>query len=311
MPKKDYRQYLIKKPLREAGPKYEMKNRMNPSMTYLSDVLLPGAKQYIEFGWVWGMPEPNPHTPEHMHKNDEIILHIGSDYENPEDLGAEIENCVGGQPIIFNTTSGLFVPKWLRHGPVTWKKYRRPHLQMTITLGTGNLREGWVDMNGEEAKKHIAAEKKGTDYSKYMTRKPTYEVVPEFEVAGRRPALTLMSNNLVPGSNIYIETGWVFGMPDPNPHIHEHTHDYDEIVVHFGTDYQHPEELGGEIEFMMAGQPLTIDCTSIIFVPKGVKHGPLTWKKYSRPHLELTIMIGAGSLAQADPGGHQKRKEQK
>jgi hypothetical protein len=44
-------------------------------------------------------------------------------------------------------------------------------------------------------------------------------------------------------------------------------------------------------------------------VPKGVKHGPLVWKKYRRPHLELTIMIGAGSLAEADPGGHRKREE--
>jgi len=149
------------------------------------------------------------------------------------------------------------------------------------------------------------------DYSKYLVKKPAYEVTPDFEVKGRRPAMTLMSNNLVPGSNMYVETGWVFGMPDPNPHIHEHTHNYDEIVIHLGTDPENQEELGGEIEFMVGGQPLKIDKTSAVYVPKGVKHGPLTWKKYSKPHLELTIMVGAGSLAQADPGGHQKRKEKK
>jgi hypothetical protein len=85
-------------------------------------------------------------------------------------------------------------------------------------------------------------------------------------------------------------------------------HDYDEIVIHLGTDPQHQEELGGEIEFMVDGQPLVINKTSAVYVPKGVKHGPLVWKKYSKPHLEFTIMIGAGSLAEADPGGHQKRK---
>jgi hypothetical protein len=141
---------------------------------------------------------------------------------------------------------------------------------------------------------------------KYFVNKPAYEVVPVEDVKGRRPAMTLMSNKLVPGSNMYIETGWVFGMPDPNPHIHEHVHDYDEIIIHLGTDPQDQEELGGEIECMVDGQPLIINKTSAIYVPKGVKHGPLVWKKYQRPHLELTIMIGAGSLAEADPGGHQK-----
>jgi hypothetical protein len=151
----------------------------------------------------------------------------------------------------------------------------------------------------------------GKDYKKYLVARPAYEVTPDFEVKGRRPAMTLMSNNLVPGSNMYVETGWVFGMPDPNPHIYEHTHDYDEIVIHLGTDPENQEDLGGEIEFVVGGQPLTINKTSAVFVPKGVKHGPLTWKKYRRPHLEITIMIGAGSLAEADPGGHERRKGKK
>ena len=149
------------------------------------------------------------------------------------------------------------------------------------------------------------------DSKKYFVKEPAYEVTPPIDVKGRRPAMTLLSNNLIPGTNMYIETGWVFGMPDPNPHIHEHVHDYDEIVIHLGTDPKDQEDLGGEIEFMVDGKPLTIDKTSAVYVPKGVKHGPLTWKKYSKPHLELTIMIGAGSLAEADPGGHEKRKGKK
>jgi hypothetical protein len=145
------------------------------------------------------------------------------------------------------------------------------------------------------------------DAKKNFVSKPGYEVVPPTVVKGRTNAMTLMSNALVPGSNFYIETGWVLGMPDPNPHILEHAHDYDEIVIHLGTDPKDQEDLGGEIEFMVDGQPLIIDKTSAVYIPKGIKHGPLTWKKFTRPHLEFTIMIGAGSLAEADPGGHQKQ----
>jgi hypothetical protein len=151
----------------------------------------------------------------------------------------------------------------------------------------------------------------GSDLKKYVVAKPAYEVVPKFEVKNRIPAMTLMSGNLVPGTKMYVETGWVLGMPDPNPHIGEHAHDYDEIILHLGTDPSHPEDLGGEIEILMDGQPFTINSTSAIYVPKGVKHGPLTWKKFERPHLEMTIMIGAGTLAEADPGGHEKVKKEK
>ena len=142
---------------------------------------------------------------------------------------------------------------------------------------------------------------------KYFVSKPAYEVVPPFEVKGRIPAMTLMSNNLIPGSDMYVEAGWVLAMPDPNPHIGEHAHTYDEIVIHLGIDPKNPEELGAEIEFVVDGKPLTIEKTSSVFVPKGVKHGPLTWKRFDKPHLEMTIMIGAGSLAEADPGGHREK----
>lgn len=147
------------------------------------------------------------------------------------------------------------------------------------------------------------------NYEKYLVKKPAYEVAPEYEVEGRIPAMTLMSSNLVPGTRTYLEAGWIVSMPNPNPHIEEHTHDYDEIVIHVGNDPENPEELGGEIDFYMEGQPLRIDKSSAIYVPKGVKHGPLVWRGVEKPHLEMTIMIGAGSLAEADPAGYQKRRE--
>ena len=147
-------------------------------------------------------------------------------------------------------------------------------------------------------------------YDKFIVKKPAYEVTPRVEVKGRIPAMTLMSGDLVPGSKMYIETGWILAMPDPNPHIDEHTHDYDEIVIHLGTDPSNQEDLGGVIEIGIDGEPVTIDSTSAIYIPKGVKHGPLVWKRFSKPHLELTIMIGASSLAEADPGGHEKSKKE-
>ncbi len=113
-----------------------------------------------------------------------------------------------------------------------------------------------------------------------------------------------MSNDLVPGSNLYLEFGWIWEMPEPNPHIFEHTHDYDEVVLHIGSDPNNPEDLGGEIEFVVGGEPLIFDKTTALFVPRGVKHGPLTWRGVNRPHIEMAIILGAGTIEQAVPGGH-------
>lgn len=145
-------------------------------------------------------------------------------------------------------------------------------------------------------------------YENYLVRKPSYEVVAREKVKGRQgPSMTYMSNDLVPGCNVYLEFGWIWEMPEPNPHILEHSHDdYDEVVLHIGSDPNNPEDLGAEIEFYLGGQPLKVDRTSAIYVPKGIKHGPLIWKRVARPHLEMSIILGAGNLAQADPGGHIK-----
>ena len=146
-----------------------------------------------------------------------------------------------------------------------------------------------------------------TDYQRNLIDKPAYEVGSQQDIKGRQnPTMTFMSNDLVPGSDTYIEIGWIYEMPTPNPHIHNHSHDYPEIVLHIGTDPEKPQELGGKIEFVVGGETIVIDKTSALFVPKGVDHGPLTWKRVSRPHLELTITLGAGTLAQAIPAGIRK-----
>jgi len=146
-----------------------------------------------------------------------------------------------------------------------------------------------------------------TKYGKYLIKKPIREAdatVPSGVKGREEPTMTYMSNGLVPGCNVYLEFGWIWDIPDPNPYILEHSHDYDEIVLHIGSDFKNPEYLGAEIEFAVGGEPLIIDKTSALFVPKGVKHGPITWKKVDGPHIQMAIILGAGTLAEAAPGGY-------
>ncbi|MCJ7655332.1 MAG: hypothetical protein MUO97_08575, partial [Dehalococcoidia bacterium] len=121
-------------------------------------------------------------------------------------------------------------------------------------------------------------------YGKNLVRKPAYEVSAG-KVKGRQnPTMTLMSNDLVPGSNTYLEVGWIWDMPEPNPHILKHSHaKYNEIVLHIGSDPNNPENLGAEIEFTVGAEQIEFDRTTEIFVPAGVTHVPVIRKKVRRP----------------------------
>jgi hypothetical protein len=149
-------------------------------------------------------------------------------------------------------------------------------------------------------------------YQKNLVQEPAREVGAVKDIKGRQnPTMTFMSNDLVPGSNMYVEIGWIYEMPSPNPHILGHDHDYEEFVFHIGTDPKHPEDLGAEIEFVVGGETLKINRTSCLFVPKGVPHGPLTWKKVDRPHLQMVVMPGAGTLKESNPAGYLPSEKKK
>ena len=150
----------------------------------------------------------------------------------------------------------------------------------------------------------------GTHYQQNLVNKPHYEVGGNQDIRGRQnPTMTYLSNDLVPGSNTYIEIGWIYEMPEPNPHILNHDHDYDEIVLHIGADPDNPEHLGAEIEFVVGSEKIVIDKTSALFIPRGVEHGPLTWKKVDKPHLQMVVMPGAGTLKESNPAGYLPDEE--
>ena len=77
----NYEKYLVTKPNFEAVR--GVRNRQSPTMTYLSNSLVPSANCYLEFGWIQGIPAPNPFEAEHVHGFDQIMLLIGGNPEAP------------------------------------------------------------------------------------------------------------------------------------------------------------------------------------------------------------------------------------
>jgi hypothetical protein len=287
-----YEKYAVRKPIYEAGP--GVKNRQSPTMTFMSDKQVPGVPYYIELGWIYGMPEPNPSIHEHVHEYDEIVLHWGGNPEMPQVLGGEIEFYIGGQPITFNTTTGIFIPAGTPHGPLTWKKFEFPHIEMAMMLGTGDVKKGWGKSGIKEARKNLPVKDKKFDYEQYVIRSPMREAGNKLQSGRQEPTMTYMSKVQINAANHYIEFGWIWDIVDPS--IPAMTHKkFDELVLHIGGDPKDPEDLGATMQFGLGDDLLTFDKSFAMWIPRGLVHGPLIWKEVRKPHIEMAIMLGCPS----------------
>jgi len=133
-----YGKYLIKEPHTVELAHHdvlEVKGCTWPPVTYLNKDILPGSKASISVRWIWAVPEPNDHVTRHAHSSDEVILFLGTDANNPTDLGAELEITLGDEKIKVDKTSALYVPKGIEHNPEIWKRVDRPILQVAVVLG--------------------------------------------------------------------------------------------------------------------------------------------------------------------------------
>jgi mannose-6-phosphate isomerase-like protein (cupin superfamily) len=74
-------------------------------------------------------------------------------------------------------------------------------------------------------------------------------------------------------------------IPGPKPH----SHPFDEIFTFFGTDFNHPEDLCGEIEFYLEEEPVMITKSSIGFIPAGMRHCPVNMNRLDRPLFHFSM----------------------
>jgi hypothetical protein len=71
----------------------------------------------------------------HAHDYDEVIAFFGTDLNDPDDLGAEVELWLEDEKHIITKTSLVFVPAGLRHCPLIFLKVDKPVFHYTTGPG--------------------------------------------------------------------------------------------------------------------------------------------------------------------------------
>lgn len=100
-----------------------------------------------------------------------------------------------------------------------------------------------------------------------------------------RTMLLGIMDKIVPGCSMFVGCEILWGLPGGKPVSIEipHSHDFDEVIGFGGTNRNYPRELGGEIEFPMGDETHILTKTCLIFVPRGVRHCPVTFKRIDTP----------------------------
>ncbi|UCG65715.1 MAG: hypothetical protein JSW12_01280 [Deltaproteobacteria bacterium] len=78
-------------------------------------------------------------------------------------------------------------------------------------------------------------------------------------------------------------------------HASRHKHPADEVFMFLGTDPQHPDDLGGEVEFWLGKgedeERYRFTKSTIVYVPGNTWHNPQWFREVHRPFIEVVILV--------------------
>lgn len=220
------------------------------------------------------------------HNSDKLLMFIGGDHTDPENLNAEIELWIENDKLVLTQTSMVFVPAGVAHGRLKIRNLKKPVFHYACHTNTDKY----------EAFPAEATAPKGT-YANHWVEKYA-------PVDGRLPPappgfltrLLWIDDKKLSGSP-YLEAVWFHTTNDTGPE--SHTHDFDEIIGFFGDDAEHPEELNAEISFLLGGETVSFTKSCLLYIPRGVSHSPLLVPKMDRSVIHFSGGNGGDYIKKA------------
>jgi len=122
--------YVVDYPKPDAKyPPYRVKNDpkfVKPIVQVDADTV-PGAEFYAEAKWILpGSKKEIILCESHTHEFNEVLGFFGFNYDNIQDLGAEIEITIDNEKNIVDRSFAACIPAGVQHGPVIVRNIQRP-----------------------------------------------------------------------------------------------------------------------------------------------------------------------------------------
>ena len=271
-------------------------------LLWMDDTKVKGATFYMECIWLWGGKTTSGTTEApHQHAHDEVIGFISSDPDNPKDLDARMEIILGDETHFLTKSCLVYIPAGMKHCPLTFRQVNRPVFFFTLMPISRYGRKSENPVGGKEPEIKIPVfkappkDKKGSRYARFIITEPKYHGPPPKKNQPPPPKPKAKTSHIVSLENevskgaFYVDFVWIWS-GDMTMAPKAHAHNWDEMIgLVSGPDKANPREINGNVSINIAKDNYKIKKSSLVFVPKGVKHCPIEFKNIKRPVLCFTI----------------------
>jgi hypothetical protein len=127
MPETKYNQYFLNELPDEQ--RFKGFGKM-PAMVTFTDADIIEGSQYFSVMVMGPEAVKHPGHGPHIHQDPELLVALGTDTNNPRDLGAKIEMCMGAEmeSHIMTESTMIWIPAKFIHGPFRVLEVTRPFL---------------------------------------------------------------------------------------------------------------------------------------------------------------------------------------
>jgi hypothetical protein len=143
-------------------------------------------------------------------------------------------------------------------------------------------------------------------YAKYVIDQP--EFITEMahhdftDISGFTfPDEVYLNGQMLPEAKHWLDLMWIWEVPSPPDLLGAHSHPFAEIVLFVGSNPRDMRDFGGELEWWMGegdeAERFFIDKTTLIYVPAGLRHGPMNFLRVDRPILNVAIGLETGDYS--------------
>ena len=149
----------------------------------------------------------------------------------------------------------------------------------------------------------------GTKYGKYVMKAPLRKAANDEVI---EPIVHLIGERDGGGANLTVSRSWI---TQPLTMIKEpHKHDYDQFLFFMGGNPLDVSDFGAEAEITLGeeGEKHIVNTTSIVYMPKGLVHGPLSVTKVNKPFQWMHVLFAprydmtVGDVSQHPPHPREK-----
>ena len=210
------------------------------------------------------------------HDTDELHMFVGGDPARHEVLNAVVDFQIENDHLVFSETSFVYVPKGCAHNLSAVRELEKPLLHYVMHVSAPEY----------AARPALAAAPAGK-YANYRVTKyaPVDGRIPDAP-PGFLTFLLWIDAQKLPGAP-YTEAVWFHTTNDTGPEEHVHE-DLDEFIAFVGSDPEHPEELNGDVSFLIGGEQIHTRKSTLVFVPRKIKHSPLLVHELRRDILHFS-----------------------